>query len=223
MVAYRKESTMRNRLLILIALLPLSLIAFAAPTAKHVTKPTMVETAVALPAGPHVALHTSMGDIELELYPEKAPATVQNFLSYVRDGHYNGTTFYRVIDDLLIQAGGYTVDLQRKPTHPPIANEANNGLSNQRGTVAIARKLTDPTSATDQFFINVVDNPRMDYVSDANSNTWGYAVFGKVVVGMDVVDRIRAVKTHAQGKFNDVPVTPVTIQRTEELQPGATK
>lgn len=216
---------MRNRLLALFALLPLSLtsIAFAAPAAKPAAKPAMVETAVAMPAGPRVALHTSMGDIVLELYPNKAPATVQNFLSYVRNGHYNGTIFYRVIDDLLIQGGGYTVDLQRKPVRPPIANEANNGLSNQRGTIAAARKLTDPASATDQFFINTVDNPRMDYVSDANSNTWGYAVFGKVVEGIDVVDRIRAVKTHAQGKFSDVPVMPVTIEHAEELQPGATK
>ncbi len=209
---------MRNRLLALLALLPLCSIALAAtPATKPAAKSTTVETAVALPAGPRVALHTSMGDIVLELYPNKAPATVQNFLSYVRDGHYNGTIFYRVIDDLLIQGGGYTVDLQPKPVRAPIANEANNGLSNQRGTIAAARKLTDPASATDQFFINLVDNPRMDYVSDANSTTWGYAVFGKVVAGMDVVDRIRAVKTHAQGKFNDVPVTPVTIERAEEL------
>jgi cyclophilin family peptidyl-prolyl cis-trans isomerase len=211
---------MRNRLLALFALLPLCSIALAAAPA---AKPATVETAVAMPSGPRVALHTSMGDIVLELYPDKAPATVQNFLSYVRDGHYNGTIFYRVIDDLLIQGGGYTVDLQRKPTRPPIANEANNGLSNQRGTIAAARKLSDPASATDQFYINLVDNPRMDYVSGANSNTWGYAVFGKVIAGMDVVDRIRAVKTHTQGKFNDVPITPVTIERAEELQPGATK
>ena len=214
---------MRNRLLALFVLMPLCTAALAAHTAKPAAKPAMVETAVAMPTGPRVALHTNMGDIVLELYPNKASATVQNFLSYVRDGHYNGTIFYRVIDDLLIQGGGYTVDLQRKPVRPSIPNEANNGLSNQRGTIAAARKLTDPASATDQFFINIVDNPRMDYVSDANSNTWGYAVFGKVVEGMDVVDRIRAVKTRAQGKFNDVPVTPVTIERAEELPPVAVK
>lgn len=207
---------MRNRLLALFALLPLlTSLAFAA---KPAARPATIETAVALPAGPRVALHTSMGDIVLELYPDKAPATVQNFLSYVRDGHYHGTIFYRVIDDLLIQSGGYTVDLQRKPVRAPIANEAHNGLSNQRGTIAAARKLADPASATDEFFINTVDNPRMDYVSDANANSWGYAVFGKVVAGMDVVDRIRAVKTHAQGKFNDVPIAPITIERAEELQ-----
>jgi cyclophilin family peptidyl-prolyl cis-trans isomerase len=220
------ESTMRNRLLALFALLSLSLTSVAlaaAPAAKPAAKPAMVESAVALPGGPRVSLHTSMGDIVVELYPDKAPATVQNFLSYVHEGHYNGTIFYRVIDDLLIQAGGYTVDLQRKPTHPPIANEANNGLSNQRGTIAAARKLVNPASATDEFFINTVDNPRMDYISDANASSWGYAVFGKVVVGMDVVDRIRAAKTHGQGKFNDVPVAPITIERAEELAPGATK
>lgn len=214
---------MRNRLLLLFALLSLTPAALAAPAAKPAKKSATIETAVALPGGPRVALHTSMGDIVLELYPDKAPATVQNFLSYVHEGHYNGTIFYRVIDDLLIQAGGYTLDLQRKPMHPPIANEANNGLSNQRGTIAAARKLANPASATDEFFINTVDNPRMDYISDANNNTWGYAVFGKVVVGMDVVDRIRAVKTHAQAKFNDVPITPITIERTEELAAGATK
>lgn len=210
---------MRNRMLpLLVLLFALTPSAFAARGLKPAPKPITVETAVALPTGPRVSLHTNLGDIVLELYPDKAPATVQNFLSYVHEGHYNGTIFYRVIDDLLIQAGGYTVDLQRKPAHTPIASEANNGLSNQRGTIAAARKLANPASATDEFFINTVDNPRMDYVSDANSNSWGYAVFGKVVAGMDVVDRIRAVKTHAQGKFNDVPVTPITIERAEEVQ-----
>ncbi|HEY2344417.1 MAG TPA: peptidylprolyl isomerase [Xanthomonadaceae bacterium] len=176
---------------------------------------------VASQAGPRVDLHTNMGDIVIELYPDKAPRTVENFLTYAHDGFYNGTTFHRVIDDLLIQGGAYTSDLQKKPTHPPIADEANNGLSNQRGTVSAARALV-PGSATSEFFINLVDNPRFDYVSDANATTAGYAVFGKVVSGMDVVDKIRLVKTHAQGKFtSDVPIAPVVIDKVEVL-PAAT-
>ncbi len=172
---------------------------------------------VAAQAGPRVDLHTNMGDIVVELYPDKSPKTVENFLTYAREGFYNGTTFHRVIDDLLIQGGAYTADLQKKPTHPPIPDEANNGLSNQRGTITAARALV-PGSATSEFFINLVDNPRFDYVSDANATTAGYAVFGKVVSGMDVVDKIRMVKTHAQGKFNsDVPIAPVVIDKVEIL------
>ena len=171
-------------------------------------------------AGPRVTLHTNMGDITIELYPEKAPRTVENFLTYAKEGFYNGTVFHRVIDDLLIQGGAYTVDLQKKPTHPPIPDEANNGLSNQRGTVAAARGRTRD-SATSEFFINLVDNPRFDYTGDADDTTWGYTVFGKVVSGMDVVDKIRLVKTQAQGKFtSDVPVTPVTIERVDILPPA---
>lgn len=176
---------------------------------------------VASQAGPRVDLHTSMGDIVIELYPDKAPKTVANFLTYVREGHYNGTVFHRVIDDLLIQGGAYTTDLQKKPEHAPIPDEASNGLSNQRGTIAAARALA-PGSAASGFFINLVDNPRFDYVSDADATTAGYAVFGKVVSGMDVVDKIRLVKTHAQGKFTaDVPVVPVVIEKAEELPPNA--
>jgi len=172
-------------------------------------------------AGPRVDLHTNLGDIVIELYPDKAPKTVANFLAYARDGFYNGTVFHRVIDDLLIQGGAYTADMQKKPVRAPIPDEANNGLSNQRGTVAAARALA-PGSATSEFFINLVDNPRFDYVSDADATTAGYAVFGKVVSGMNVVDKIRAVKTHGQGKFTaDVPVTPVVIDKVEILPPSA--
>jgi len=175
----------------------------------------------ALAADPQVEIKTNMGTITLELYPDKAPKTVENFLAYARDGSYNGTTFHRVIDDLLIQGGAYTADLQKKPTHPPIPDEANNGLSNQRGTVAAARAMA-PASATSEFFINLVDNPRFDFVSEANATTAGYAVFGKVVSGMDVVDKIRLVKTHAQGKFtSDVPIKPVVIDKVDIL-PAAT-
>ena len=177
-------------------------------------------TPVALQSDPRVALHTNMGDIVIELYPDKAPKTVENFLAYAREGFYNGTIFNRVIDDLLIQGGGYTVDLQKKPTHPPIPDEANNGLSNQRGTISAAHGLV-PASATSEFFINLVDNPRFDYISDADATTAGYAVFGKVVSGMDVVDKIRLLKTQPQGKFtSDVPVTPVVIDRVDILPPA---
>jgi len=171
-------------------------------------------------APPHVTLHTSMGDIVVELFPDKAPKTVENFLGYAREGFYNDTVFHRVIDDLLIQGGGYSADLQKKPAHPPIGNEANNGLSNQRGTISAARGRT-PSSETSEFFINLVDNPRFDYTSDSNDYTWGYTVFGKVISGMDVVDKIRAVKTHAQGKFtSDVPIAPVVIKSVEVMAPA---
>jgi peptidyl-prolyl cis-trans isomerase A (cyclophilin A)/peptidyl-prolyl cis-trans isomerase B (cyclophilin B) len=215
---------MRTRLNLMLAVLLLPALASAQPAVAP--KPTPNSDAgtsapVALQAGPRVDLHTSMGDIVVELYPDKAPKTVENFLNYAREGFYNGTIFNRVIDDLLIQGGGYTVDLQKKPAHPPIANEANNGLSNQRGTIVAARGH-GPISATSEFFINIVDNPRFDYVSEANDYTWGYTVFGKVVTGMDVVDKIRAVKTHPQGKFtSDVPVTPVVIERVDILPPAA--
>nr|WP_246387834.1 peptidylprolyl isomerase [Chiayiivirga flava] len=162
-------------------------------------------------------MRTTAGDIVIELDPGKAPVSSENFLQYVRDGHYNGTIFHRVIDNFMVQGGGFTADLQQKPTRAPIKNEANNGLSNLRGTVAMAR-TNDPNSAAAQFFINVVDNPRLDYVSDQNGFTWGYAVFGKVVEGMDVVDKIRAVETGPQGPFaRDVPKQTITVERAEVL------
>lgn len=174
---------------------------------------------VALPANAaRVALHTNQGDIVIELTPEQAPATVANFLQYVHDGFYNGTIFHRVIDNLLIQGGAYTIDLQPKPTREPIALESNNGLSNLRGTVAAARTPGKADSATAQFFINVVDNPRLDFTGDASDFTRGYAVFGKVVSGMDVVDRIRLVQTQASDPLpRDVPVEPIVIDSAEEL------
>jgi peptidyl-prolyl cis-trans isomerase A (cyclophilin A) len=214
---------MRIRLSLLLAALLLPALASAQPTTP--SKPATNSDAstsepVAVQVGPRVDLHTSMGDIVVELYPDKAPKTVANFLNYAREGFYNGTIFHRVIDDLLIQGGAYTADMQKKPAHPPIPDEANNGLSNQRGTIVAARGR-GPISATSEFFINIVDNPRFDYVSESNDYTWGYAVFGKVVTGMDVVDKIRAVKTHGQGKFTtDVPVTPVVIERVDILPPA---
>jgi len=172
-------------------------------------------------AGPRVALHTNLGDLVIELDPAKAPVSVENFLQYVRDGHYNGTIFHRVIDNFMAQGGGFTADLQQKPTRAPIKNEANNGLSNLRGTVAMAR-TTDPHSAAAQFFINVVDNPRLDFVSEQNGFTWGYTVFGKVVEGLETVDKIRAAETGPQGPFaRDVPKTAITIESAEILPAAA--
>lgn len=161
-------------------------------------------------AGPRVYMETSLGDIVLELNKEKAPKTVENFLYYVHEGFYEGTIFHRVIDDFMIQGGGFTEDFQQKPTRPPIPNEAKNGLKNTRGSIAMAR-TPDPHSATAQFFINVGDNPSLDYPSP---DGWGYTVFGEVVKGMDVVDEIRQVSTGQGGPFpQDVPQTPVIIEK----------
>lgn len=174
-------------------------------------------------------LHTNRGDIVLDLFPNHAPATVENFVGlaegtkeYQADGgktgkFYDGLGFHRVIDNFMIQGGGFTADLQQKPTRPPIQNEANNGLSNVRGSIAMAR-TNDPHSAAAQFFINVVDNPRLDFVSEQNGFTWGYAVFGKVVDGLETVDKIRAIETGGQGPFSSaVPKTPAIIESAEVL------
>lgn len=163
-------------------------------------------------AGAQVRLETSLGPITVELADDQAPKTVANFLSYVREGFYNGTIFHRVIDGFMIQGGGFSSDFQQKPTHAPIANEADNGLKNLRGTIAMAR-TGDPHSATAQFFINVKDNLALDHRSPTPQG-WGYAVFGKVVEGMDVVDKIRQVPTGVGGPgghFSDVPQKTVVI------------
>lgn len=173
-------------------------------------------------AGSQVRLETTLGPITLELADDKAPKTVENFLGYVRDGFYNGTIFHRVIDGFMIQGGGFSRDFQQKPTRAPVLNEAENGLKNVRGAVAMAR-TGDPHSATAQFFINVKDNPVLDYRS-STAQGWGYAVFGKVVDGMDVVDKIRQVSTGAGGpggQFSDVPKTPVVITSVTLLPPPA--
>ena len=162
------------------------------------------------PGNPEVTIHTSMGDIRVELFQEKAPLSVANFLQYARDGFYDGTIFHRVISHFMIQGGGFSADMQRKDTREPIQNEAANGLSNQRGTIAMAR-TTEPHSANAQFFINVELNANLDYAGTKNSRAWGYAVFGKVVNGMDVVDDIRLVPTNAR----DIPLEAVTIESVE--------
>jgi cyclophilin family peptidyl-prolyl cis-trans isomerase len=163
---------------------------------------------------PTVILETNYGRIEAELFADQAPKTVANFLDYARDGHYDGTLFHRVIDNFMIQGGGFDADFRQKPTREPIDNEADNGLSNERGTLAMARS-NDPHSATSQFFINVADNDFLDHRNKLSGRTWGYAVFGKVVEGMDVVEEIAGVETTARGMHRDVPVDPVVIERVE--------
>jgi peptidyl-prolyl cis-trans isomerase A (cyclophilin A) len=159
-------------------------------------------------AAPRVLLATSLGDITVQLDPEKAPKTVANFLDYVKGGHYDGTVFHRVMDGFMIQGGGFTPEMVQKPTRAPIPLESKNGLKNERGTIAMARTSV-PDSATSQFFINVVDNQRLDH---PNPDGNGYAVFGKVVSGLDVVDKIRKVETGTKGGHQNVPVTPVLIR-----------
>ncbi len=169
-------------------------------------------SALAAENNPVVRMQTSMGDIVLELDSEKAPKTVANFLRYVEAGFYDGTTFHRVIEGFMIQGGGFTPDYTKKSTRDPVANEADNGLKNDRGTIAMAR-TSDPHSATAQFFINVVDNKVLNH-SGPTRRGWGYAVFGRVTEGMDVVDKIRRVKTGAGGPFRqDAPQTPVIIEK----------
>ena len=160
-------------------------------------------------AAPRVKLETSLGVIMLELDAQKAPKTVANFVQYVKDKHYDGTVFHRVIDGFMIQGGGFTADMQQKPTRPSIPNEADNGLKNLPLTVAMAR-TNDPHSASAQFFINIADNRFLNH-TQPTLNGWGYAVFGKVVAGADVVDKIRQVRTGNRGMFENVPSTPVTI------------
>jgi peptidyl-prolyl cis-trans isomerase A (cyclophilin A) len=187
----------------------------AAKPAKATAKPDgKTAAAEAKATAPKVLLKTSLGDITVELYPDKAPKSVENFLAYVKSGFYDGTVFHRVIGSFMIQGGGFTRDLHQKQTRAAIVNESKNGLSNLQGTLAMAR-TQDPNSATAQFFINTVDNARLDYTSDASP---GYAVFGKVVAGLDVVDKIKAVPTGPQGPFrSDVPTTPVVIEKATLL------
>jgi len=155
-----------------------------------------------------VRLHTNHGAIDIALDAARAPKTVENFVQYVRDGHYDGTVFHRVIPDFMVQGGGFTADMNQKPTRAPIPLESRNGLVNARGTVAMARTMV-PDSATAQFFINVKDNAFLDQSNARDGH--GYAVFGKVISGMDVVDKIRAVPTGNRGMHQNVPTTPVTI------------
>ena len=163
-----------------------------------------------------VKLETSLGDITLELNADKAPDTVANFLQYVKDGFYDGTIFHRVIPTFMIQGGGFDANMNQKPTRTPIKNEADNGLKNELYTVAMAR-TADPNSATAQFFINAADNQFLNHTAKTMQG-WGYAVFAKVVKGQDVVDKIKAVPTATKGMFQDVPVTPVVINKATVVE-----
>ena len=170
-----------------------------------------------LAANPQVRMQTNMGDIVLELYAEQAPKSVANFLQYVDEGFYSNTLFHRVIDDFMIQGGGFTPQFERKETRAPIVNEADNGLKNLRGTLAMARTF-EPHSATAQFFINVKDNDFLDHTAKTPRG-WGYTVFGKVIKGMDVVDKIKTLPTGASGPFpQDVPKSPVIILNISRVE-----
>ena len=160
-----------------------------------------------------VRLQTNYGPVTLELYADKAPKTVENFLDYVRAGFYDGTVFHRVINGFMIQGGGFEAGMKQKTTRAPIKNEADNGVKNERGTIAMAR-TNDPHSATAQFFINVADNDALNFRAP-NAQGWGYCVFGKVVDGMDAVDKIKAARTATRGLHQDVPVEDVVIERAE--------
>jgi peptidyl-prolyl cis-trans isomerase A (cyclophilin A) len=168
------------------------------------------------PTGPVAIVETSLGRIRIALDQEKAPISVTNFVKYARSGHYSGTVFHRVIPGFMIQGGGMTAELKEKPTSPPIRNEARNGVRNLRGSIAMAR-TNDPNSATSQFFINVKNNPSLDFGIQGA----GYAVFGQVIDGMDVVDRIVAVPTKNAGPYQNVPVTPVVIKSVRVEGAGA--
>ena len=158
-----------------------------------------------------ITLHTNLGDIKLQLNAEKAPLTVANFMKYVDEGFFDGTIFHRVIDGFMIQGGGFNEDMSQKRSGEPVKNEANNGLSNRTGTVAMAR-TSDPHSATAQFFININDNTFLDFKAE-NNQGWGYCVFGEVVEGMDIVEKIKAVSTGNKGMHQDVPLEAVVIEK----------
>jgi cyclophilin family peptidyl-prolyl cis-trans isomerase len=200
----RKEGPVRNIFGIAIFLFMFCGIVFGADTALKGGNPV-------------VLLETSQGKIKVELYPEKASVSVKNFLAYVKEGHYDGLIFHRVIREFMVQGGGFTKEMkERKPAHPPIKNEAGNGLRNDRGTIAMARTgVVD--SATAQFFINVVNNDFLNHV-DETPRGFGYAVFGKVIEGMDVVDKIRAVPTGRVSMFQDVPKEAVTILKATVVE-----
>lgn len=171
-----------------------------------------------------IKMETNRGDIILELNSEKAPISVANFVQYAKEGHYNGTIFHRVMSNFMIQGGGFDVDLLRKKTKEPIQNEASNGLKNLNGTIAMAR-MGAPHSATTQFYINVQDNPSLDYTAEDTSRTWGYAVFGKVVQGMDVVKEIRFAATSVNPPFQNMPIKTMLIKKVSVIKelPAVTK
>jgi cyclophilin family peptidyl-prolyl cis-trans isomerase len=206
---------MRNHLVI-VALLSTFLGPAAASALEAQVSQAPAETPA--PGNPVVAISTSFGEITVELFKDRAPVSVDNFIRYMAEGFYEGTVFHRVKKGFMIQGGGYTPDLTEKPTHAPIQNEATNGLRNVRGTIAMARRMS-LRSATSQFYINVVDNRMLDHVG-FSPDEFGYAVFGRVLTGMDVVDRIASVPTKTQGEMEDVPVEPVVIKSVRVVKPA---
>lgn len=202
-----------TKVIVLAVLVPLVLTAAGCKQKDSGPAGTEVKQSETQGGNPVVILSTSKGDIKIELYKDKAPITVENFLSYVNDGFYNGTIFHRVIPNFMIQGGGFTPDFTQKPTKAPIKNEANNGIKNDRGTIAMARtQVVD--SASSQFFINVVNN---DFLNNG-ARDYGYAVFGKVVEGMDVVDAIAGVATGNKGMYGDVPQEDVVIESVKVVE-----
>jgi peptidyl-prolyl cis-trans isomerase B (cyclophilin B) len=221
-------STVRFSVLILAAAMPCWL---SAQTPAAVSKPTtmpatttatMIAPAAPAPAPlikPQVSINTSMGEIVIELDPARAPVTVDNFMKYVKSGFYDGTIFHRVIPGFMVQGGGYMTSLAYKPTRDAIKSEANNGLKNTRGSVAMAR-LADPHSASSQFFVNTVDNPFLNFTSTQTPQSWGYTVFGRVIKGMDIVDKIKNVKTDSKTPdFADKPLISVVITKAIDVTP----
>jgi cyclophilin family peptidyl-prolyl cis-trans isomerase len=197
-----------------LALVPFLLLLQSAPAPQTVPQTAPLTPA---PGNPTAVITTSLGDITVELFKDRAPVSVENFLQYVTEGFYSGTVFHRVIPGFMIQGGGFTPELVEKPAHPPIRNEATNKLSHVRGTLGMARTET-LRSATAQFFVNVADNrAKLDHRGFAPED-FGYAVFGRVLSGMDVADRIAAVPTHRSGPHDDVPVDPVVIKGVRVIQ-----
>jgi cyclophilin family peptidyl-prolyl cis-trans isomerase len=206
---------MIQKLLISLSVLSLVLSVACGGGSAPPAKPAKEEAPADVITHPVVEMRTSLGTIKIELYPDKAPKTVENFLGYAREGFYDGTIFHRVIPGFMIQGGGFTPDLSEKEARAAIENEAANGLKNVRGTIAMAR-TGDPHSATAQFFINGKDNPFLDY-KESTRTGYGYAVFGKVVEGLDVVDQIEKVSTGSRNGYDDVPVDNVVIESVRVL------
>lgn len=192
--------------------LPLALLTLTASPLSQ----AQTDAATPAAAHPQVLMETNYGTIVIELYPEKAPKTVENFLAYVHEGFYDGTIFHRVIADFMVQGGGFTPEMDKKITRAPIQNEADNGLRNQIGTVAMAR-TNDPHSATAQFFINVAQNSFLDF-REKTPRAYGYAVFGKVIQGMKTVNQIRNVRTGFKNGYGDVPLEPVVIEKVRQIK-----
>ncbi|MBL8518041.1 MAG: peptidyl-prolyl cis-trans isomerase [Betaproteobacteria bacterium] len=211
-----KRTTLTLIAAVLCSLLALPALAQQKPaeakaTAKAPDTKSAKSTCTPMKDKPMVKLHTSLGVITIQLDKEKAPISSENFVKYVESGHYNGTIFHRVMSNFMIQGGGFTADMSQKPTRPPIQNEAKNGLKNDVYTLAMAR-TPDPHSGSAQFFINVKNN---DFLNFPGQDGWGYAVFGKVVEGMDVVDKIKAVPVGNKGGHQNVPLEPVTVTKAE--------